>query len=101
MNVGDQSSQNKVWFNGRIVAEEDAGVSPFDHGLLTGDGVFETLISYDGNRPFAFTRHYERLKGSARPFGLNVPDADLLNAACEEVLALNGSGPARIRITIT
>ncbi len=101
MNVGDQSSQNKVWFNGSIVAEEDAGVSPFDHGLLTGDGVFETLISYDGNRPFAFTRHYERLKGSARPFGLNVPDSDLLNTACGEVLALNGSGPARIRITIT
>ena len=101
MNPSDQSAHNKLWVNGNIVAEEDAGVSPFDHGLLTGDGVFETLISYDGNRPFAFTRHYERLNGSARPFGLNVPDSDLLNAACEEVLALNGSGPARIRITIT
>ena len=101
MNLGDQSAHNKLWLNGSIVAEEEAGVSPFDHGLLTGDGIFETLISYDGVKPFAFTRHYERLLRSARPFGLNVLNFDQLNSACEEVLALNSSVPARLRITIT
>ena len=41
-----------------------ARISPFDHGLLVGDGVFETLRVYDGV-PFAWTRHYERLGRSA------------------------------------
>ena len=101
MNLADQSAHNKLWLNGSIVAEEKAGVSPFDHGLLTGDGVFETLISYDGIKPFAFTRHFERLTKSAKPFGLNVPESELLSDACEAVLALNNAVPARLRMTIT
>lgn len=101
MNLSDKRAQNQLWLNGDIVSEKDAAVSPFDHGLLTGDGVFETLISYDGNKPFAFTRHFERLIKSARPFGLNVPEAELLSDACEAVLALNQASPARLRITIT
>ena len=32
-----------VWIDGALVDESEARVSPFDHGLLTGDGVFETL----------------------------------------------------------
>ena len=32
----------------------EARISPFDHGLLVGDGVFETLRVYDGV-PFAWT----------------------------------------------
>ncbi|HIG82671.1 MAG TPA: 4-amino-4-deoxychorismate lyase [Verrucomicrobia bacterium] len=101
MNPGDQSAHNKLWLNGSIVAEEEARISPFDHGLLTGDGVFETLISYDGIKPFAFSRHLERLIKSAQPFGLNVPRSELLSDACEAVLALNNAVPARLRITIT
>ena len=31
-----------VWVNGQLTAADDARVSPFDHGLLVGDGVFET-----------------------------------------------------------
>ena len=101
MNLGDQSSHRKLWINGSIVEEGEARVSPFDHGLLTGDGIFETLISYDGAIPFAFTRHYERLIKSAQPFELNVPEPELLSDACEAVLALNNEIPSRLRITIT
>jgi len=90
----------KVWINGKLVEESQAHISPFDHGLLTGDGVFETLISYDG-KPFAMTLHWERLVRSAAVFGLEVPDKDSLEAACEEVIAANGILPARLRITIT
>ena len=60
----DSSCNNKeglIWLNGEFVQEFDARVSVFDHGLLTGDGVFETLIAYDNN-PFAYTRHYRRLE---------------------------------------
>jgi branched-chain amino acid aminotransferase len=32
-----------LWVDGALVDEAAARVSPMDHGLLTGDGVFETL----------------------------------------------------------
>ena len=32
-----------VWVDGALVEERQARISPFDHGLLTGDGVFDTL----------------------------------------------------------
>ena len=89
-----------VWHNGQIVPEGEAGVSPFDHGLLTGDGVFETMIAY-GTTPFAFSRHYARLKRSASVFGLKVPAAEELRAACEGVIEANEVSPARLRITVT
>ena len=53
------SSSSVVWLNGDLVPAEEARIDPSDHGLLTGDGVFETLIVY-GGKAFAFTRHWER-----------------------------------------
>ena len=38
----------------RCSTADDARVSPFDHGLLVGDGVFETIRVY-GGEPFAWT----------------------------------------------
>src|SRR5450755_2664163 len=32
-----------VWLNGTLLADADARVSVFDHGLTAGDGVFETV----------------------------------------------------------
>ena len=75
-------------------------MSPFDHGLLVGDGVFETLRVY-GGVPFAWRRHIERLAHSAAGLGLAVPDPDDLRSAADEVLAANGLHEARLRITVT
>ena len=61
-----------VWVNGQLAAADDARVSPFDHGLFVGDGVFETLRVYDG-RPFAWRRHLDRLEHSAHGLGLEPP----------------------------
>ncbi|MGI9244438.1 MAG: aminotransferase class IV, partial [Verrucomicrobiales bacterium] len=85
-------SPNKVWLNGDLVEESAAHISPFDHGLLTGDGVFETLIAY-ADKPFATSLHWERLRRSASVFGLEVPDNETLNSACEAVIAANGFSP--------
>jgi branched-chain amino acid aminotransferase len=90
----------KVWVDGAIHDLIDARVSPLDHGLLVGDGVFETLRVY-GGVPFAWTRHFERLGASARGLGLAVPDEAALRAASEAVLAANGLVEARLRITVT
>jgi branched-chain amino acid aminotransferase len=75
-------------------------VSPLDHGLLVGDGVFETLRVYDGV-PFAWRRHYERLVHSAHGIGLPTPGSAELRAAAGAVLDANQLREARLRITVT
>src|SRR4051812_48340288 len=62
----------QVWVNGRLSPEEEARISPFDHAVLTGDGVFETLKVQD-RKAFAVRRHLERLSRSAAGLGLDVP----------------------------
>jgi branched-chain amino acid aminotransferase len=89
-----------VWLDGALVAVEDARISPFDHGLLVGDGVFETLRVY-GGVPFAWHRHYERLVHSATGLGLHAPDSATLRSAADAVLTANGVAEARLRITVT
>jgi branched-chain amino acid aminotransferase len=89
-----------VWVDGGLVRAHDARLSPFDHGLLVGDGVFETLRVY-GGAPFAWRRHVERLEHSAQGLGLRVPDRVMLRTAADAVLAANALTEARLRITIT
>jgi branched-chain amino acid aminotransferase len=89
-----------VWANGVLLDEDAARVSPFDHGVLVGDGVFETVRVYDGV-PFAWRRHLDRLGHSARGLGLVVPDRTELRAAADAVLRANKLADARLRITIT
>jgi len=89
-----------VWMNGALVPLEEAGVSPLDHGLVVGDGVFETLRVYDGT-PFAWTRHLDRLAASASGLGLVAPDESVLRTAADSVLAANELREARLRITVT
>lgn len=90
----------KVWFDGSVVDERDARISPFDHGLLTGDGVFETLRVYRGV-PFAWTRHDARLRRSADGLGLSVPDGAMLRDAAAAVIEANGIAEGRLRVTLT
>ncbi len=101
-----------LWLDGRLVAIADAHLSPLDHGLTVGDGVFETLKVLRGE-PFALTRHLRRLRRSAAGLGLEVPRTDAeLRAAVAELLAANGLAPTspaddappplgRLRITVT
>lgn len=91
---------SEVWVDGVVRAEEQARISPFDHGLLTGDGVFETLRVYRGV-PFAVTRHLERLARSAAAMGLACPDDEVLRAAMGAVTRANGVIEGRVRITLT
>lgn len=89
-----------IWVNGELSAADAARVSPLDHGLLVGDGVFETLRVYDG-RPFAWRRHLDRLDHSAQGLGLDSPDRAVLRDAAVAVLEANALLEARLRITVT
>lgn len=90
----------KIWLGGGLQDSESARVSVLDHGLTVGDGIFETVKSVDG-RPFALTRHLERLARSARGLGLPEPDLDEVRRACAAVLEANPAPLGRLRITYT
>ncbi|MEV4255410.1 aminotransferase class IV [Spirillospora sp. NPDC049652] len=91
----------KVWVNGALLDPDEAVVSVFDHGVLVGDGVFETVKAVDGE-PFALTRHLRRLARSAAGLGLPAPDEAALAGGVREALATAPEWPlARIRITYT
>ena len=61
--------------NGRITPENEAVVPVFDHGFLYGEGIYETLRTYDG-RVFLYDRHMRRLRNSARLIDLILPFTD-------------------------
>ena len=61
--------------NGRISDEREAVISVFDHGFLYGEGIYETLRTYNG-RLFLFDRHLRRLRNSARMIKLALPFTD-------------------------
>lgn len=90
-----------VWINGELLPDDDARVSVFDHGLVVGDGVFET-IKVAAGVPFAMTRHLARLRRSALGLGLPEPDLEYIRDGAMAVVAGSGAPPlARMRVTYT
>ena len=68
------SSSLRIWLNGRLYDDPaDAVVPATDHGVVVGNGIFETLRVSDAG-VFAITRHLNRLTRSARALGLPDPD---------------------------
>lgn len=99
--IGSQTGQIPVWINGELRGPGQATVSVFDHGILVGDGVFETVKAVRG-QAFALTRHLRRLAVSAAGLGLPEPDLDAIRQGTLDVLAAAPAWDlARIRITCT
>lgn len=91
----------KAWLNGELLkSPAEPALSVLDHGVVVGDGVFETAAVVDG-RPFALTRHLERLARSAEGLGIGRPDLDLLREGVAATMAGRRLDFGRIRITVT
>ena len=88
--------------NGRMFDQEHATVSVFDHGFLYGEGVYETLRTYNG-QPFLFDRHMRRLRRSAEMLALNIPltNEQIQTRFTETMAAAALRGEAYIRILVT
>lgn len=89
-----------IWINGRIVSTVEARISPFDHGFLVGDGVFETLVARKF-KPFTPTRHWKRLVASCESMGITPPALEVYLQAIQEVMQANDLHDARVRVTLT
>src|SRR5215472_41531 len=92
--------------NGRISDQDHAVVSVFDHGFLYGEGVYETLRTYNG-QPLLFDRHMRRLRKSAAMLTLPVTlSDDDVDARFRDTMRAAGLGDgadreAYIRILVT
>ena len=91
-----------VYVNGRITRAEDASIPVYDHGFLYGEGVYETLRTY--NRvPFLYDRHTRRLRASAGYLQLGVPfsDGELATWIADTIAAAGEMREAYIRVLLT
>ncbi|MEK7171683.1 MAG: aminotransferase class IV [Patescibacteria group bacterium] len=90
-----------VYINGKFINANDAKISIFDPGFLYGDGIFETLRTYNGEI-WQMEEHLERLYESAKMRGwkLHVKPSEIAEAVSKTVKK-NNFKESRVRITIT
>ena len=97
-------SAQAVWVNGRMVEPDRPHLRADDHGVIVGDGVFETLLVLrrdEGVAAFAVQRHLERLRRSAGILRFECPYSDdELRAAIAQCLDV-APGAGIVRITAT
>ena len=91
----------KIWLDGKLVEQEEAKTSVFDHGTLYGDGIFEGIRFYN-KRVFRLEDHMDRLYNCAHYLLLDIPytQEELSNAVCETVAA-SGLNDGYIRLVVT
>ena len=97
-------SAQAVWIDGRLLEPDRPHLRADDHGVLVGDGVFETLLVVrrdEGVAAFAVRRHLERLRRSARVLRFECPysDDDLRAAIAHCLEVAPGAGVVRITAT--
>jgi len=89
------------WIDGKFVAESEAKISIFDHGLLYGDGVFEGIRFYN-NQAFRLHNHLDRLIDSAKAIALTLPyTKDEFVTAVNQVIQKFDLDSGYIRLVIT
>lgn len=97
----EYGSHMRAWVNGQTLqSPHDRVISVLDHGIIVGDGVFET-IKIEAGTPFALTRHLDRLSRSAKGLGLESPDHFALRDGIAATLDGQDIDFGRIRITYT
>ncbi len=99
-----QVSAKAVWINGQIVNPGEPQLHVDNHGVIVGDGVFETLLVVPQRNvsvAFAIQRHLDRLRRSAATLHLDCPwsDADLRDAVNQCLQLAPDSGIIRITVT--
>lgn len=91
----------RAWLNGQLLeSPKERAISVLDHGMVVGDGVFET-IKVERGAPFALTRHLDRLVRSAAGLGIGKPDIAAIREGVDATIAGQELSFGRIRITVT
>ena len=93
--------QIRISLNGVVYDDPNqAMIAGTDHGLVVGNGVFETLkVTEQG--AFAVRRHLNRLTRSAAALNLPEPDHNQIREAIDAVLSGRDFSLGKLRITYT
>jgi branched-chain amino acid aminotransferase len=92
---------SRLWINGRLIDKADAKLSPFDHGFLYGDGVWEGLRAF-GGKLFRPHEHLNRLSAAASLFEIAIPlSQDELVGAINATLKANDRTDGYVRVIVT
>lgn len=90
-----------IYLNGKLVPEEKALVSVFDHGFLYGDGIYETMRAYRGI-VFLIDEHIKRLFRSGNLIRLKIPQSEEeIKKSIYRTLKKNNLKDAYIRLSIS
>jgi branched-subunit amino acid aminotransferase/4-amino-4-deoxychorismate lyase len=89
-----------VYLDGSYISAERARLPVLSRAVLYGEGLFETLRTYEG-QPFALGEHLARLERSARTLAIPLP-ADLagIERAIPRLLSRNALSDAVVRISV-
>ncbi len=90
-----------IFLNGKIISDAEGHISFKDRGFMYGDGIFETLRSYNGI-PFKLAEHLERLQSSAKKLKISFEyTIKGLSKSVKELLKVNNIPDAYIRVTLS
>ncbi len=82
---------------GRVIAKEEALVSPLDRGFTCGDGVFTTILVENG-KPIFFHAHQKRLREHAKELKIQAPFIAI--KLIEELIVKNSASQGKFRLKI-
>jgi branched-chain amino acid aminotransferase len=90
-----------IFLNGKIIPDTEGSISTEDRGFLYGDGIFETLRTYNG-KPFKLTEHLERMRCSAEKLKISFEYSNTeISETITKLLEKNSVQDAYIRITLS
>lgn len=99
--MANKNAVSYIHLNGRLVETEQARVSVLDHGLLYGDGLFETIRVANG-QCFQPEVHLRRLEESAQRLELQLPwSRGAVLGALQETATANRLQEGALRLTVT
>ncbi len=90
-----------IYVNGEFVNQEEARISPYDHGFLYGLGLFETFAVVDGH-PFLLDDHFRRLHSGLSDLQIQwtYSRSDVMNVV-QELLDRNDLTNAYVRWNVS
>ena len=90
-----------VFLNGKFTTLKNAKISALDRGFLYGDGIFETMRSYDG-KIFKLEEHIDRFFTSLKILKIKSPYTKTkLCSLINKTLRINKLKNAYIKLLIT
>ena len=101
MTLSQPDAEPVVFVNGEFLPGSQAKISVFDHVVLYGDGVYDTMCAWN-HQVFKLDEHIERLYESAHAVKLQIPvDPGELRAIVLETVRRNNLRNAYVKVVVT